>query len=272
MAGYGSYSDVIIVRNTIEVRGQVLDALSACKIIGRLGVGLDNIDLDACRKRNIQVIPAIGQNALSVAEYVIAVTMLLLRRSYFSTGLVVAGKWPRASLAEGRETSGKTIGIIGYGSIGRCTAKLAAAVGMDVVVSRRAGQDEVGICSMPIREFVSKCDVISLHLPLNAETRAMVDTDFISQMKPGAILINVSRGGVVVEPDLADALKSGHLGGAAVDVFDQEPLAPGSIWEGVPNLILTPHIAGVTKESEERVCKFVAEKVSSMLNALQASE
>jgi (S)-sulfolactate dehydrogenase len=266
--------DALIVRNRTQVRGELLKALVAgkrCKVVGRLGVGLDNIDVAACEAAALPVIPATGANALSVAEYVIGTAMLLLRGAYQSTAAVAAGQWPRAPLSNGREIAGKTLGLVGFGSIGQLTSRLARAVGMQVAAfdamldedhpayadsgARRAGLDEV----------ITTSDVVSLHVPLVDSTRGLLNAARIASMKKGAVLVNTARGGIVDEAALAAALKSGQLGGAAIDVFATEPLPAAPHFEGCPNLVLTPHIAGVTAEANERVSFLIAEKVAEVL-------
>ena len=264
-------ADALIVRNRTQVRGELLAAAAKVRVVGRLGVGLDNIDVPACGARGIEVIPATGANALAVAEYVIGTTMLLLRGTYGSTADVAAGKWPRNALSNGREIAGKTLGLIGFGGIGQLTAKLARGLGMRVIATdallpaTAAAWNAADARHASIDGVLQEADVVSLHVPLTAETRNLLDASRLSMMKPGAILINTSRGGVVDESALAAALTAGKLGGAALDVFDPEPLPAGSPLGGAPNLILTPHIAGVTRESNERVSSMIAERVASAL-------
>ncbi|HLL18867.1 MAG TPA: hydroxyacid dehydrogenase [Rubrivivax sp.] len=267
-------ADVLIVRNRTQVRGEMLAALSKCRVIGRLGVGLDNIDVAGCRARDIQVIPATGANAQSVAEYVVATAMLLLRGAYLSSAEVAAGKWPRNALANGRETAGKTLGIVGFGSIGQFTAQLAGAVGMQVLAFDAlldpADPAWAAAVAQPasLDEVVGRADVVSLHLPLLDSTRGLFDAQRLAAMKPGAVLINTSRGGIVDEPALAIALKSGQLGGAAIDVFEAEPLPAAPHFDNCPNLLLTPHIAGVSVEANTRVSSLIAHKVLQALQPL----
>ena len=262
----------LIVRNRTQVRGALLAAGSKLEVVGRLGVGLDNIDVDACERRGIAVIPATGANALAVAEYVIGTAMLLLRGTYGSTAAVTAGKWPRAPLSNGREIAGKTLGLIGFGGIGRLTAGLARGLGMRVIGcdAMIALTDPVwqtaGVTPLPMERVLREADVVSLHVPLNAQTRNLIDAQRLTLLRSDAILINTARGGVVDEAALAAALKAGRLGGAALDVFDAEPLSAGSSLADAPNLILTPHIAGVTRESNERVSTMIAERVAAALS------
>ena len=265
-------ADALIVRNRTQVRGPLLAAMTRCKVVGRLGVGLDNIDVDACAARGIAVIPATGANALSVAEYVIAAAMLLLRGAYASTADVAGGRWPRAALSAGREIAGKTLGLVGFGSIGQRTAALAKAVGMRVVACDPAlpvghpAYADAGVEPMSLDALVASADVVSLHVPLVDATRGLFDARRIAAMKRGAVLINSARGGIVDEAAVAAALKSGQLGGAALDVFAVEPLAAAHPFAGCPNLLLTPHVAGVSAESNERVSFVIAEKVLEALH------
>ncbi len=264
-------TDVLIVRNRTQVRGALLKSLVGCRLIGRLGVGLDNIDVPGCEAAGMQVIPATGANALSVAEYVVTSALMLLRGAYASTAAVAAGKWPRNALSSGREISGKTLGLVGFGSIGQLTAKLALGLGMQVVAFDAMMDDEdpvfaqSGVRCAGLTEVINMSDVVSLHVPLVDSTRNLFSAERIASMKRGAVLINTARGGIVDELALAAALRSGHLGGAAIDVFTTEPMPASPHFEGCPNLILTPHIAGVTAEANERVSFLIAEKVLEVL-------
>jgi (S)-sulfolactate dehydrogenase len=262
----------LIVRNRTQVRGELLRALSRCRVVGRLGVGLDNLDVPGCEAAGLRVIPATGANAASVAEYVIAAAMLLLRGAYGASAEVAAGRWPRAALTQGREIGGKTLGIVGFGDIGRLTARLAAGLGMQVIAwrGRRAPDDplfrQAGVAALELDEVLAQADVLSLSLPLTAHTRGLIDAAAIARMKPGAILVNTARGGIVDEAALAEALRSGRLGGAALDVFEAEPLPPSPHLQDCPRLLLTPHVAGVTVESNERVSFMIADAVLQALD------
>jgi (S)-sulfolactate dehydrogenase len=261
-----------IVRNRTQVRGPLLAAAPRLRVVGRLGVGLDNIDLAACEARGVRVIPATGANAQAVAEYVVAVSLMLLRGAYHASAEVAAGRWPRAALSEGREAGGKAMGIVGFGSIGRATAAKAAALGMRILghdpqvpagdpAWREAGAEPLGLDAL-----LAGSDVVSLHVPLVPATRGLLGAERLGRMKRGAILVNTARGGIVDGAALAAALREGRLGGAALDVFDTEPLAAGSPLAGAPRLILTPHIAGVTQESNERVSSLIASRVAEALD------
>jgi (S)-sulfolactate dehydrogenase len=274
LAERAASADALIVRNRTQVRDKLLAALARCKVVGRLGVGLDNIDVAGCEAKGLRVIPATGANALSVAEYVVTTAMLLLRGAYASTAAVAQGRWPRAALSGGREAAGKTLGLIGFGSIGQLTARLARGVGMEVTAfDAMMDMDHPAFAQHAVRcagleEVITMSDVVSLHVPLVESTRGLFDTQRIASMKKGAVLINTARGGIVDELALAAALKNGHLGGAAIDVFANEPLPAAPHFEACPNLVLSPHIAGVSAESNERVSFLIAQKV---LDALEAS-
>ncbi len=262
----------LIVRNRTQVRGALLESAVRLEVVGRLGVGLDNIDVRACEARGIAVYPATGANDLSVAEYVITAALMLLRRAWFATARVAAGEWPRTE-SMGRELAGKRLGLVGYGAIARVTGRMARDLGMTVAAYDPLLPEDhsawAGALRQALPELLSTSDVVSLHVPLTDATRNMLDAKALAGMKPGAILINAARGGVVDEVALCASLRAGQLGGAALDVFAREPVdaTSGAQFAGVPNLILTPHIAGVTEESNVRVSAVTAEAVARHLDA-----
>ena len=261
----------LIVRNRTQVRGALLEAATALKVVGRLGVGLDNIDMSACAARGITVCPATGANNVSVAEYVVTTMTTLLRSPAYSvTEAVLAGSWPRTE-AIGREASGKVLGLVGFGAIGRDVARRAAPLGVTVTAHDPLLQADDPAWAMAesksLDTLISESDVISLHVPLTDETHHLLDAAAIARMKPGAIVINAARGGVVDEVALAEALKEGRLGGGALDVFETEPVTAesGTHLANVPNLILTPHIAGLTDEANLRTSDMTAANVRRVL-------
>jgi (S)-sulfolactate dehydrogenase len=262
-----------IVRNRTQVRGRLLDAARRLQVVGRLGAGLDNIDVERCQVRGIRVIPASGANAESVAEYVITAALGGLRGVFFATRAVEAGTWPRHMLSQGREATGKVLGIIGLGSIGRLTARKAAALGMRVIAHDPLlppgdpAWREVQGPPRTLEQLLGESDVVSLHVPLTPQTRGLLNAGRLALMKSNAVLINTARGGLVDEVALATMLRQGKLGGAALDVFEQEPLPKNSHLAQVPGLLLTPHVAGVTLESNERVSSFIAQRVTDALLA-----
>jgi len=264
----------LIVRNRTQVREALLNSAPKLKIIGRLGVGLDNIDLEACKARGIRVFPATGANDDGVAEYVIATILVLLRGAFHAKQEMLDGQWPRTRLM-GREIAGKTLGLIGFGAIARKTAARAQALGMAISAYdpflpaehpawAEAQRHETLAAMLP------GCDAVSLHVPLGDDTRNMLDAAMLGLMKPDAIVINAARGGVLDEVALVNALKAGKLGGAALDVFAREPLTAeaAAAFMGAPNLILTPHIAGVSVESNIRVSAVTAANVLKALEEL----
>ena len=264
-------ADAIIVRNRTQVRGDLLDQLTQCRCVGRLGVGLDNIDVEGCVARNIAVLPATGANSLSVAEYVISAMMTLLRPVFGATTQMTQGKWPRAALSDGGEVGGKRLGVIGYGAIGQTSARLARGLGMTVIAFDAMLPPEApifaqtGVQAVDLDTLLQTADVITLHVPLVASTRGLIGADQLARMRHGTLLINTSRGHIVDLTAVANALRSGHLGGAAIDVFDVEPLTETQALTDCPNLLLTPHISGLTKESNERVSFMIADQVLAAL-------
>lgn len=259
----------LIVRNQTQVRGPLLDAAKKLKVVGRLGVGLDNIDMAACAAREIKVFPATGANSLSVVEYVICSAMVLLRGAYFANAAMLAGEFPKTQLI-GREIAGKRLGLVGFGAIARDTAQHARLLGMTIAAYDPyvPADDPVwqNVERLELDALLATSDVISIHLPLTPETKGLIGKDAFARMKPDAVLVNAARGGVMDEEALVAALKGGTLGGAALDVFAEEPLRGGAkLFAGAPNLILTPHIAGNTVESNGRVSGLVAERVMAAL-------
>jgi len=263
----------IVVRNRTQVRGELLQAATALRVVGRLGVGLDNIDLDACKQRDVAVCPATGANDAAVAEYVIATAMILLRDAYAAGAEVIDGVWPRQRCM-GREVGGKVLGLIGFGGIARETAQRARALGMHVMAHdpfvARTDPAWKDVERSELDKLMANADVVSLHLPLTDGTRGLLDARMLAGMKKGAVLVNTARGGIVDEDAVVESLRAGHLAGAAIDVFGTEPVtaAAGARFAGVSNLVLTPHIAGVTQESNVRVSAVTAENVRKVLSKI----
>lgn len=261
----------IVVRNRTQVDGELLERAPSLIVVGRLGVGLDNIDLGACKKRGVAVCPATGANDIAVAEYAVSAMLMLLRGAWQAGDRMVSGDWPRTEMI-GREASGKQLGLIGFGSIARNVASRAAALGMSVATSDPyVAKDDPALTDvqlLDIEALAKSSDVISVHVPLTDETRHLVDGSFLKRMRKGSVLINTARGGVVDDNAVVAALRSGHLGGAALDVFETEPLDAdaGRLFAGVPNLLLTPHIAGITDEANQRVSRVTAENVRRHLD------
>jgi (S)-sulfolactate dehydrogenase len=260
----------LIVRNRTQVTSALIDAAPLLVAIGRLGVGLDNIDQDACTRRGIAVLPATGANTIAVAEWVIATILILMRGAFTSSDKVLDGSWPREQLA-GAEIYGKKLGLVGFGGIARETARRAAVMGMELVAydpfvpKSDAAWTTFATTPVDFDTLLSSSDAISLHVPFTAQTKHMIAARELKQMKPTAIIVNAARGGVIDEAALAAALKAGSIGGAALDVYENEPLPAGSALVGTPRLILTPHVAGVTTESNVRVSAVTAANIRKAL-------
>jgi len=262
----------IVVRNGTRVDAELLEHAPKLKVAARMGVGLDNFDLVACKARGVEVIPSIGANAISVAEYVIVTAMILLRRQALkSTAALAAGEWPREKLAGGVEIQGRTMGIVGFGSIGQVTAAKARAMGMDVIaydaVMPANAPAWSGARRVDLDTLIAESDVISLHCPLLPETVDLIAAPQFARMKDGAVVINSARGGIVNEADCAAALREGRIAGAALDSFTAEPITKeiGALFAGLDNVILTPHVAGVTLESNKRIGMAAVDTVRRVL-------
>ncbi len=263
-------ADALIVRNQTQVDEVLLDQAKKLKVIGRLGVGLDNIDLLAATKRNIAVVYGKNANAISVAEYVIHAMLTVIRPLEQASHSVRQGQWDRRQFTGG-ELYGKTLGLIGLGEIARRVAGRANAFGMRVlgtdpfVTPYDYAVTELGIQIVSLDELLGQADFVSVHVPLTAQTRHLIDARTLSQMKPHAWLINTSRGEVIDERALDEALREGCIRGAVLDVLSQEPPPDDHPLLQHPNVLVTPHIAGLTEESQTRIAVFVAEEVLHVL-------
>ena len=261
----------LIVRNKTLVTRELIENAPNLTCVGRLGVGLDNIDLNACEEQNITVYPALGANSHSVAEYVICASMLLLRKAYFKKNEMIAGNWPRQE-SSGSEVYGKTLGLIGFGDIAQKTRDLALGLGIKTVAYDPYLDKDSNVWketkNLPLDNLLSISDIISLHIPLSKETKNLIDEKKLRLIKNSSVIINTSRGGIIDENSLAKLLKENKIGGAALDVFNKEPInkVNAKKFEGLDNIILTPHIGGVTKESNERVSKMIAKKIDIHLS------
>jgi len=267
-------ASALVVRNRTKVTAALLDEANGLRCVGRLGVGLDNIDLTACKDRGIEVYPAVGANNLSVAEYVLTSAMMLLRSAYLAHDEMMAGAWPRQKCS-GRELAGSTLGLVGFGGIAQLTAQMASSLGVHIAAYDPFLPEDheawSGVDRCDLSSLLGRSDIVSLHTPLTEETRHLINAQTIVGMKDGAVLINAARGGVVDEEALVGALGSGKLAGAALDVFESEPLSQEAAekLQGLNNVILTPHIAGVTTQSNIRVSAMIGEKVAAHLNMVQ---
>ena len=264
-------ADAIIVRNRTQVDAEMLGAAPQLRAVGRLGVGLDNIDLDACKERGVVVHPATGANALAVAEYVIAALLMLFRGAYQANDRMLDGSWPRADL-QGRETSGKGLALVGLGGIARLVAERASALGMKVsAVDPFVPADDPVWGDVErfetIDAVLAGADAVSVHVPLTDGTRHILNEQSLELLAPDAVVVNTARGGIVDDAALAAAIRGGHIAGAALDVFEEEPLTAtgAAVFAGLDNVVLTPHIAGLTAESNSRVSDVTVANVLTTL-------
>jgi D-3-phosphoglycerate dehydrogenase len=259
--------DGCVVRSRTKIRQPLIDQCPNLKVIVRGGVGLDNIDADYARAKGITVLNTPRASSASVAELAIGFMFALARSLYQATATMKAEKWEKKRF-EGEELGGKTLGLIGVGNIGREVARRAAALGMTVIAYDPyvSPQDVPEVRLVSLNELLERSDYISLHLPKTAETTNMIGAEQFARMKDGVRLINCARGGIVDENALYDALVSGTVAGAALDVFAEEP---PSDWRLVKldNVICSPHIGASTKEAQQRVGAEVAEKLIEFARA-----
>ncbi len=256
----------LIVRNKTQVNKKILEKAKNLKFIGRLGVGLDNINLNICKKLKIHVQPATGMNANAVAEYVIGSSLHLIKNIALLHNETKKGLWPRTSFTS-RELKGKIFGLLGFGTIGKKVCKLAQNFGAEVVsfdpYVNPSVQKKFNIKLLKFDKLIKISDILSIHLPLNNETLNLINFKTFSQMKRKPIIINSSRGSIIDESDLIRAYKKKLISGFALDVFKKEPVSE-DFYKKIDssiNCIITPHIAGVTYESNIRVSDFIAKKL-----------
>ena len=259
--------DALIVRGRTKVTAAVIDAASRLKVIGRAGVGVDNIDLDAAKRQGIIVVNAPVSTSLAVAELTFGLMLALAREVPRADAGMKQGTWLKKEL-EGVELNGKTLGVIGFGRIGMEVGKRASAFGMNVIAyDSLISEEEIknrGADPVSLEDLYSWADFISLHMPLTVDTRDMIGPLAFSQMKDGVRIVCAARGGIIDEKALVEALDSGKVAGAALDVFGQEP--PG-LTEAVshPRLIATPHIGAQTAEAQTRASEDIANEVLAAL-------
>ncbi len=258
----GEY-DALIIRSATKVDADIISAAKKLKVIGRAGIGLDNVDIDAATQKGIVVMNTPGGNAVTTAEHTIAMMMALSRNIPQATASLKAGKWEKKKF-QGRELFNKTLGVIGFGQIGRIVADRAKGLKMKVIVYDPYIKPEIiekhDMEPVSFEELLRRADYVTIHTPKTKETINMFNKKTFSMMKKGAMLINCARGGIVNEDDLYEALVSGHLAGAALDVFSQEP--PGKIpLMELDNFICTPHLGASTVEAQEKVAVEIANQV-----------
>ncbi len=267
--------DALIVRNQTRVIASLFGEAKDLRVIGRAGVGYDNIDVHAASQAGVVICYSPEENAVSVAEYVFALILALARKIPWADRSVKSGGWERKKY-HGFELLGKTLGILGLGKIGARVALRAKAFGMRILAHdaylspTHLHVTESGAFMVSLDQLLAESDFLTIHLPLNEGTAQMLNTKIFQKMKPTAFLINTSRGEVLVEEDLIRALRDGKLAGAALDVRAKEPPSAESALNGLDNVILTPHTAGLTYEAQEKVVSAVAEDVDRVLSGQAA--
>lgn len=253
--------DGVVVRSRIKITAKIIESGKHLKIIGRAGVGVDNIDVPAATKRGIVVVNSPSGNTISASEHTFALLLSLIRKIPEAHQSMRSGKWDRNQFT-GTELNGKTIGIIGMGRVGTNVARYAKAFGMNLLVYdpfiTAARVQELGASMADLETIFTKADVITVHIPLTDKTKNLISRKEISRMKPGAIIVNAARGGIVDEAALVEALVSKKIGGAAVDVYSREPLPEDSALRSAPNVVMTPHLGASTQEAQKRVAEDVA--------------
>lgn len=257
--------DAILVRANPPLDAGVLDAAPDLAMISKMGAGVDSVDLAGATERNIPVMTAGDANADATAEMAIALILAIRRDVVRLDARLKAGIWDRGRFIA-TELRGQTLGIVGLGRIGRRVGEMARALGMRVVASGRPGaaaSTAAGFTILPLEQLLAESDIVSLHCPMDASNRGFFNRETIARMKPGALLVNTARGGLLNEADVAEALASGRLGGAALDTLAAEPPKPDNPLLTAPNIIITPHIAAETAATMERIAVMGAENVLS---------
>ena len=265
--------DALIVRSETKVTRTLLEAAPRLQVVGRAGVGVDNIDVPAATARGVYVVNAPLGNIVAAAEHTVALALSLLRRVIDADRSVRAGEWTRSKFI-GRELRGKTLGLIGIGRVGSEVARRAAGFGMTIIAhdpfATEASARSAGARLVDLDEVLRTADVVSLHVPLTEKTRGLINEATLRKMKRNAILVNAARGEVVDMDALAAALTDGTIAGAALDVFSQEPLPPDAAIRSAPRTVLTPHLAGSTAEAQTNVAVDVVEQIVDVLDGKPA--
>ena len=263
----GEQFEAVLLRGSKPFSSRVLAAAKGLKIIAKNGAGIDSVDLGQAARQGITVAVAAGANADAVAEHAIALMLTLVREIHTLNNKVHRGGWVGTAWL-GRDFRESVVGVIGYGSIGRSTAMLAHALGAKVIVFGRTRTQADQFEVVPhLEQMLARIDILSLHCPLNDQTRGLIGRKELALLKPGALVINTARGPVIDESALVDALASGHLGGAGLDTFETEPLPADNPLLTMNNVILTPHVAGVTRDAARRVATITAQNIIDAIAA-----
>ncbi|QPC43957.1 phosphoglycerate dehydrogenase [Kaustia mangrovi] len=259
--------DGVIVRSATKITEKVIEASERLKVVGRAGIGVDNIDVKAATAKGIIVMNAPSGNAITTAEHAISMMMALARQVPQANASTHAGKWEKSRFM-GMEITGKTLGIVGCGNIGSIVAERALGLKMRVIAFDPFLTDEravqLGVEKVSLDDLLARADIISLHTPLTDKTRGIIDAAALAKTRKGVRIINCARGGLVVEADLKAAIESGHVAGAALDVFEEEP-AKENVLFGMEEVVCTPHLGASTTEAQENVAVQIAEQVANYL-------
>ena len=260
-------AQALIVRSATNVDAAVLSAVSGLLVVGRAGVGLDNVDVDAATKAGVMVTNAPESNIVSAAEHTIALLMSMARNVPQAHAALVSGRWERSKW-EGVELAGKTLGVVGLGRIGKLVAHRALGLGMKIVafdpyISVERGR-QMNVDMLPLDQLVATSDFLTVHLPKNKETLGLINRDLLVKAKPSLRVVNVARGGIVAEHDLFEALRDGLIAGAALDVFEREPVTDSPLFS-LPNVVVTPHLGASTREAQDKAGEVIADMVQLAL-------
>ena len=260
--------DVLVVRSRTKVTREIIEAGEKLKVVGRAGAGIDNIDVEAAKEKGVKVLNTPEAPAIAVAELTIGLLLSLARQIPRADSSMKEGRWAKKEF-KGWQLNGKTLGVVGLGHIGEKVARLAKAFGMKILITKRTPPSpeilkELEAEFVPLDELLKRSDIVSLHVPLTSQTYHMIGEREIQLMKDGAFIINTSRGAVIDEKALFKALKSGKLGGAALDVYEVEPPEDYSLMK-LPNVICTPHIGAQTVEAQRAAATLLAQKIVNEL-------
>ena len=259
--------DGILIRSATKLTAEILENCSNLKVIGRAGVGVDNVDIEAATKNKILVMNTPLGNLEATAELSVGLMFSILRHIHLANDSTHQGKWEKSKFM-GTELKGKTLGIVGFGNIGQRVAEICNIIGMKVITNSKSATDQdlakVNAFKVSTEKLISESDIISLHTKLNDETKNMLNQNTIASMKKTAVIVNCARGGLINESDLRDALNNDVIAGAAIDVYEKEP-ATENVMFGTKNLLLTPHLGASSKEAQSNVAIDVANQVADYL-------
>ncbi len=259
--------DGILIRSATKLTSDILADCKNLKVIGRAGVGVDNVDLDQATKNKILVMNTPLGNLEATAELSVGLMFSLMRNIHLANESTHQGKWEKPKFI-GTELKGKTLGIVGYGNIGQRVAEICSTIGMNIITNSKSASDEdlsrFKAKKVSTEQLIKEADIVSIHTKLNDETKNMFNKETLSTMKPTSVIINCARGGLINEADLKDALNNEVIAGAAIDVYENEP-ATDNVMFGAKNLLLTPHLGASSKEAQSNVAIDVANQVADFL-------